>query len=134
MTVLSNGIIRFSQFRTFDEFWLWPPLALKWLNMILFSYPDPPIIDPAYPKDLNTTEEESVTLQCIIKESNPHANVTWIKLSDPGKVLSRGPVLNLTSVRHGDEGKYRCLVENGVGGQIKSRIAKLEVKRTLSAV
>ncbi|CAH3130640.1 unnamed protein product, partial [Porites lobata] len=88
----------------------------------------PPIIDPAYPKDLNTTEEESVTLQCIIKESNPHANVTWIKLSDPGKVLSRSPVLNLTSIRHGDEGKYRCLVENGVGGQIKSRIAKLEVK------
>ena len=109
-------------------------MAFKWLNVILFSYPDPPIIDPVYPKDLNTTEEESVTLQCIIKESNPHANVTWIKLSDPGKVLSRGPVLNLTSVRRGDEGKYRCLVENGVGGQIKSRIAKLEVKRTLSAV
>ena len=75
-----------------------------------------------------------MTLQCIIKESNPHAKVTWIKLSDPGKVLSRGPVLNLTSVRHGDEGKYRCLVGNGVGGKIKSRIAKLEVKRTLSAV
>lgn len=45
--------------------------------------------------------------------------------SDPGKVLSRGQVLNLTSVRHGDEGKYCCLVDNGVGGQIKSRIAIL---------
>ncbi|KAJ7383358.1 carbohydrate binding [Desmophyllum pertusum] len=88
----------------------------------------PPFLDPSYPRDHSVSDGESVSLRCVVKASNPHPNITWIKLSNPGKVLSSNPILNLTSVVHADDGDYRCLAENGVGGQIWSRVAKVKVQ------
>ncbi|KAL9951761.1 hypothetical protein ACROYT_G044485 [Oculina patagonica] len=88
----------------------------------------PPSLDPNYPRDHPITEGESISLKCVVTASNPRPNVTWIKLSDPGKEFPRDIKLDLSNVVHGDEGEYRCLVENGVGEQIRSRVARVEVQ------
>jgi len=68
-------------------------------------------------------------MTCIVEESNPFPNISWIKLDDPKKVFPSGANLNLNDAAPGDEGKYRCIAENGVGGQIVSRTARVEVQR-----
>ena len=91
-------------------------------------YPDPPNLDPDFPRDHSITEGETVSLRCVVKASNPFPNITWIKLSDPGKVFPNDINLNLSNVAHDDEGEYRCLAGNGVGGQIWSRVARVKVQ------
>ena len=68
----------------------------------------------------------------VVKASNPFPNITWIKLSNPGKAFLSDVNLTLSNVAHNDEGEYRCLAENGVGGQIWSRVARVKVQREYS--
>ena len=77
-------------------------------------------------------EGENVTMNCVVKESNPEPNITWVKLSDRAKVFPSGASLRLRSVSKDDEGEYRCLAENGIGEQMMSRIAYLSVGGQLS--
>lgn len=71
-------------------------------------------------------------MNCVVKESNPEPNITWVKLSDRAKVCPSGASLRQRSVSKDDEGEYRCLAENGIGEQIMSRIAYLSVEGQLS--
>ena len=96
------------------------------------SYPDPPSLDPNFPRDHSITEGETLTLRCVVKAGNPFPNITWIKLNDPERVFPIDINLNLSNVAHSDEGKYRCLLENGVGGQMWSRVARVKVQSEYS--
>lgn len=98
------------------------------------SISDPPLLDSSHPQDQLTTEGDAVTLKCVIKASNPYPDITWIKLNDSEKTFAHGPILNLTSVTRVDGGMYRCLADNSVGGQIKSRLARLEVQCKLIGI
>ena len=71
-------------------------------------------------------------MRCVVKASNPFPNITWIKLSNPGKVFLSGVNLTLSNVAHDGGGEYRCLAENGVGGQIWSRVARVKVQSEYS--
>lgn len=104
-------------------------LLLKLFILPSLFQPDPPKLNPNYPRDYSVLEGEAVSMRCVVEESNPHPKISWIKLDDPEKLFPSGVNLNLSDVVHGDEGKYRCLAENGVGGQIWSRVARVEVQR-----
>ena len=101
---------------------------LQLLTLPLSSHSDPPNLDPNYPRDHSITEGETVSLSCVVTASNPRLNITWIKLRDPAKVFPSDINLDLSNTVHDDEGEYRCLAENGVGGQIWSRVARVEVQ------
>ena len=68
-------------------------------------------------------------MTCVLEASNPYPpNITWVKLDDSKKEFLPGPFLILSNVTYADGGKYRCLAENDVGGQIESRVADVNVK------
>ena len=100
-------------------------------NLLAISFvlnPDPPKLNPNYPKDHTTNEGEAVSLGCVVESSHPDPNITWVKLNESEEAFPWGSILNLTNVTQDDEGKYYCLADNGVVGQVKSRSAELEVK------
>nr|XP_058955959.1 B-cell receptor CD22-like [Pocillopora verrucosa] len=97
-------------------------------GMITLNVQYSPSLDTNFPHDESAVEGENVTMNCVVKESNPEPNITWVKLSDRAKVFPSGASLRLRSISKDDEGEYRCLAENGIGEQMMSRIAYLSVE------
>ena len=55
------------------------------------------------------TEGSNVTLKCLA-DGKPMPNITWSRLFD-NRVVS----MTLTDIRRQDAGRYRCIVDNGIG-------------------
>ena len=108
------------------------PMKIRTLIFTFPFYLDAPSLDVNYPQDQSTTEGKTVTMTCVVEASNPEPNITWVKLSDHTKEFVSGTNLSLRNVTKADEGEYRCLAENGIGGQTMSRAAYLRVRGELS--
>ena len=87
---------------------------------------DPPLLNANHPYDNTVFEGENLTLQCKVTDANPQPNITWYRLPRSNTALSYGVNLTFVNVSRYDDGKYYCVVENGIG-KIISRTSSVNV-------
>lgn len=96
------------------------------IKTVLIDSADPPSLYANHPSDNTVFEGENLTLQCQVTDANPQPNITWYRVSRSNTALSHGVNLTFINVSRYDDGKYYCVVENGVG-KIISRTSSVNV-------
>ena len=94
----------------------------------MFFLLDPPSLDGNFPKDRAVVEGSNITLQCKVTAANPEPNITWYNMTANGTALSYGIYLTFAYISRSDTGHYYCVVKNGVGQAVTSKISVLHVQ------
>ncbi|XP_032243017.2 tyrosine-protein phosphatase Lar isoform X2 [Nematostella vectensis] len=82
-------------------------------ELLLYVRYPPQIIRP--PRDMNVDEGDQKTIVQCQADGYPSPQITWLKLSRPDQILSKGETFFITSVTREDHGLYRCMARNNVG-------------------
>ena len=96
--------------------------------MIFTYFSDPPSLVEAYPQNQTAVEGSNVTLQCKVTTANPKPNITWYSVTSNNTVLWYGVNLTFSRISRSDVGQHYCVVENGIGEAVTSRIVTVDVQ------
>ncbi len=96
--------------------------------LIFNLFADPPSLNDVYPRNHTVVEGVNVTLQCKVTAANPKPNITWYSVTANNTVLWYGVNLTFTRISRSDAGQYYCVVVNGIGQAVTSRISTIDVQ------
>src|SRR6056300_318137 len=82
----------------------------------------PSIVNP--PKDVVLAWGQRLTLFCNAS-GHPAPNITWYKVGC--SMVGRGNTFTINNIRRGDEGLYRCVVNNGQECDTDTAVANVSV-------
>ena len=83
-------------------------------------------MNESYPQNLTIQQGHNGYLECVAMACF-EPSITWEKLGNNATSFTSGSRLNILNASIADTGKYRCVAENGVGGPVISRYAKLHI-------
>jgi len=84
-----------------------------------------PTISQISVNQTNIDEGDSISMYCAV-DTNPAANISWKKKSNPNHILGKGKVLVLTKVDEKSNGVYICEAEN-VAGKSQGESAEVRI-------
>ena len=93
-------------------------------DCLFMSIVDPPSIVVS-PQDVVLVEGQGLTLFCNASEYLT-PNITWYKVG--GSMVGRGDTYHIKNVSRGDEGSYRCVVNNEEECDTVRAVAKVTVQ------
>jgi len=100
-------------------------------GMVLAQHPhlfsDPPSLDAMYPQNHTIVEGENLALQCRVTAANPEPNITWYSVTANSTALSYGANLTFVNISRFDAGMYYCVVGNGIGKAVTSKVSTVDV-------
>ncbi|KAL9951750.1 hypothetical protein ACROYT_G044474 [Oculina patagonica] len=87
-----------------------------------------PSLDALFPCNHTAIEGVNLTLQCKVTAANPKPNITWYSVTANNTILWYGVNLTFTRISRSDAGQYYCVVGNGIGQAVTSRISNIDVQ------